>query len=1791
MFEIAGYQVQEELYASANTLVYRGLRALAENETPPVILKLLREVYPAPERSTWFRREYETLCALNAVEGVIGVESLLVDQGQWLLVFKDCGGRSLLHWIHAGQVGPTLPVADFCALAMRIANIVGHVHQAGIIHRDINPANVIYNPTTGALQLIDFGIAVRDGVQTRGNLTTLEGTLAYMSPEQTGRLNRSVDYRTDFYALGVTFYELLTGALPFSAADPMEMVHAHIAKIPPAPQALRPEIPESLSALVLKLLSKDVDARYQSAEGLVYDLGLCHEQLENRGRVPVFPLGQQDISAHFQIPHKLYGREQEIQALAAVFERVAQGEKEVLTLSGPAGVGKTALVLDAARSVLQRHGYFVAGQFHAAQRNTPYSAIFEALGALMRQILTESHAAIALWRDKFRLAVGPNGQLITDAIPEAALILGAQPELLALPAAETENRFHLTFGNFIRACASPQHPLVIFLDDLQWADPASLQAIPLLMGSLQISGLCLMVAYREEADFVADAARQEMFVALHNAGVPVTQLPLSVLSLPDIVQLVADTLHCAPPHVEPLANLLREKTQGNPFFVRELLLALHQDGEIAFDREARQWQWNLEAIQARQLSQNVVDLVIAKLANLSSAGRQVLTLAACIGQPFAFQTLCALCELSTSEIAASLVQAIHAGVLIPLGQSYQLLTLEVETLPPTLSVACCFAHDRIQQTLYDALPEAQRQALHWRIGEYLWENTAPGGPAEAEREEHLFAIANHLNQGRTPTPTPAQRARLVEINLLAGRKAKAAAAYQIALTYFNQGIAWLAEDAWERDYALALSLHIESAETAYLSTQFAQMEQLTATILAHAQTVLDKLKLYDIKVQAYLAQNQLLKAVETALDAFKLVGIHFPHKPNKVHTLVALLRTWLSLSMKSYADLLQHPLATVPDKIETMRLMTTVAPAAYFVAPNLVPLLVFEGIRLSLRYGYAPVSPFGYASYGLILCGVVGAIDAGYQYGQLALALLERLNVRETRARILFVVNDFTRHWKEHARNTLADFEEAYHVGREVGDFEYAADGAFLYSCFSYLLGSELPTLEREMRAYGASIQALGQERIALVQALYHQVVLNLMGMSATPCLLIGASYDEREMLAFHRQSNDHLAVFYVYFNKLILCYLLGEYAQALEHARNIEPEAARSTFFIPIFYFYETLSLLATYPASGKAEQRAILRKVSTNQRRLKKWARHAPMNCLHKYHLLCAERARVLQQPEKARGHYDNAIALAAKHEYRNDEALSLELTARFYFEQDNPRLAAFYLREAYHAYQHWGATAKLHALEVQYPQFFVSTNTAPPVLSAHITTPHFSTTASRRGTVGALDYISLTKAFQSLSGEILLDKLLVKLMQVVIENAGAQKGYLILRKRRPTQSAEPASLAPTPVSQLWVIEAEAVVNQKTITVLQSQPITEELLPLALIHYVANTQTRVALHAAAHEGPFVHTLYIETQRPQSILCLPLVNQGQLVGMLYLENALTQGAFTPERIEVLDLLAVQAAVSIENAYLYAHLEEVVTERTTELSQANRALQSEISERKQVEETLRQQTLELAARNEELDAFAHTVAHDLKNPLTIVVGYGELLYNRIHRLKTEDRTYYLKVLVQNAHRMTRIINELLLLASVRQLTDVEFAFLDTPSIVQEVLARLDNMVKESQAQVLVPETWPQAYGYAAWVEEVWVNYLSNALKYGGTPPIVELGATEQGDGYVRFWVRDNGHGLTPEEQSRLFTLFTRLDKVRAKGYGLGLSIVQRIVKKLGGQVGVTSQIGGGSTFYFTIPMEKLDEAA
>jgi predicted ATPase/signal transduction histidine kinase/CheY-like chemotaxis protein len=1466
---------RQTLHEDGEFVLYRA-RCRNSNDAVPqpmLVVAPLRE-HTAPRSLQRMEHEYSLRAELEPSWAVRPLE-LAGHQGRPVLVLEDPGGEPLDQ-----LVGTAMELRQFLRLAIGLCVALGRLHRRGLIHKDIRPANALVNAATGQVWLMGFGIATRlpRERQAPEPPEVLAGALAYMAPEQTGRMNRSIDYRSDLYSLGVTLYEMLTGRLPFTASDPMEWIHCHIARQPMPPSERSKQVPAPVSAIILKLLAKTAEERYQSAAGVEADLKRCFSQWEASGRIDTFTLGAHDTPDRLLVPEKLYGRDRECEALLAAFDQVVTSGTPVLVLvSGYSGIGKSSVVHELHKAIVLPRGIFISGKFDQYKRDIPYATLAQAFRILTRQILSASEAEVDSYRSAIRKAVGPNGQLIVNLIPELEFVIGKQPAIGQLPATEAESRFHMVFRSFLGVFADDHHPLVIFLDDLQWLDAATLKLLEHLITHPDVRHLLIVGAFRDNEVGTSHPLTQTLD-AIRGTDSAVREIVLAPLSLDDVTQFVADTLHCEHRRAEPLARLVYDKTLGNPFFAIQFLTALAEEGLLAFDANAAVWNWDLPRILAKGYTDNVVDLMVGKLERLPNATQERFKQLACLGNVAEIATLTLVHGLSEEDIHAALWDAVRTGLILRQDGGY------------------AFLHDRVQEAAYGLISAPERPAIHLRIGRLLAAQT----PLE-NLEDNIFEIVNQLNRGAALITSREERERVAELNLIAGERAKTATAYVSALTYFTAGRALLTAESWVQHYPLVFALEFHRAECEFLSSQLPAAEQRLAMLAAQVATLIDSAKVACLRLELYTTLDRSDRGVELCLEYLRRIGVHWSPHPTRDEVRTEYDEIWRRIGSASVETLIDLPLMTDLESRATLDVLAQVVTPALFTDENLLCLVLCRMANISLEHGNSDASCFAYVWLGMIMGPHFNDYPTAFRFGQVGFELVEQRGLDRFRARVYMSFGNLVSPWTKHVRTGRPLVRRAFNTANEMGDLTFAA-----YSCNNLITnllasGEPLPDIQREAEAGLAFARKIRFGLVIDIITSQLRLVLTLRGLTPAFNSFNDAQFDEGRFER-HFEAEPRLALpsCWYWIRKLQARFHAGDYESAVD----AELRAQRLLWTSPSFFevaeyrFYAALARAAYCHATTADQHPQHLEALAAHHRQLQIWAHHCPENFGNCTALVSAEIARIEGRYLDAERLYEESLRLAREHGFIQNEGIAGELAARFYAARGLKTIALAYLRNARYCYLRWGADGKVRQLDELYPHLEVELSPTPPTTTIGSPVEH-------------LDLTTVIKVSQAVSGEIVLEQLIDTLMRTALEHAGAQRGLLIV-----------------PHGGAQRLEAEATTSGDTITVrFRRANISAVDLPESVLHFVVRTQESVILDDASAQNAFSADEYICQNRVHSVLCLPLIKQTTLIGVLYLENNLTPSVFTPARSAVLQLIASQAAISLENAYLYTDLKQENSQR------------------------------------------------------------------------------------------------------------------------------------------------------------------------------------------------------------------------------------------------------------------------
>ncbi len=1448
---------------------FRLSRSARAGSSCPVLVLSSAVDQSAPSSSARLEHAYDLRSELDPSWAARPLE-LIHDHGKPALLIEDHGGEVL-----ARLLGKPWELDLFLRVAIGITAALGRLHQRGLFHRDIKPANVFVNTSTGEAWLSGFGLASRllRERQTPEPPETIAGTLAYMAPEQTGRTNRSIDYRSDLYSLGVTLYQLITGSLPFTASDPMEWVHCHIARRPVPPSERLGTIPIAVSQIIMRLLAKTAEERYQTATGLESDLQRCLAEWEAHKHVDEFPLGQHDTPDRLLIPERLYGREREVEALLVAFDRVVKGgAPELVLVSGYSGIGKSSVVNELHKVLVPPRGLFASGKFDQYKRDIPYSTLVQAFQSLVRSLLGKSDADLSIWRTAFLEALEPNGRLMTDLIPDLKLIIGEQPPVSELPPQDAQQRFQFVFRRFIGVLARPEHPLALFLDDLQWLDAETLDLLEDLLTRSDLQHLMLIGAYRDnEVDAAHPLTRK--LEAIREAGGRVQEVRLAPLARDDLGQLIADALRCDPVDAAPLVQLVHEKTAGNPFFVIQFLYSLAEEGLLHFDRDAAGWSWDLGRIHDKGYTDNVVDFMLGRVTRLPAETQHALQQFACLGNVGATPMLSAVLETPEEQVHAVLWPAVGQELVERLEGSYK------------------FIHDRVQEAAYSLIPEALRAEVHLRIGRLLVTET----PAD-KREEAIFEILNQLNRGAPLITQPEERDQLAELNLLGGKRAKGSTAYASALTYLIAGGKLLKDDCWERRHELIFVLELTRAECEFLTGQLSVAEERLAALSSRAATMVEQAIVACLRIDLCTAILQPGRAVTVCLNYLRQIAIDWSPHPKEEEVRREYGCIWSLLGSRTIEDLIDLPLMNDPASLATVDVLIKVLPPAMQTDENLASLTICKAVSLSLEHGNCDASCVAYVWLARIAGRHFGDYWAGFRFGQLGYELVKRRGLERFEASTYHCFAIFVVPWMKHVRACRDLLRRAFEAANRIGDLTYAA-----YTCNnlnSDLLFAGEPLLEVLAEAEHGLVFAEKARFGLVIHDITVQLALIRMLRGLTPKFGCFDGAQLNEVRTEHHLSSDRslaTPACRYWIRKLQARCIAGDYATAIDAASKAQPLlwTVSALFEEAEYHFYGALAQAASCDSAPAGERLQHLNAVAAHHRQLQVWAENCPENFENRAALVGAEIARIDGRVLDAEQLYEQAIQSAQANGFVHNEALADELAARFYAARGFEDIAHLYLRKARYGYLRWGADGKVRQLDDLYPQ---------------LAEKHLRATGSTIETpVEHLDLATIIKVSQAVSGEMDLPKLVNLLMDKAIEHAGAERGLLLV-----------------PRDSTLYVEAEAKTVGDTIVVgLRDLPMNSDLLPESVAHFVVRTEEAVVVDdASVQKNPFSTDPYFLQHQTRSILCLPLTNQRKFIGVLYLENNLASRVFTSSRVAVLKVLASQAAISLENARLYRELRE-----------------------------------------------------------------------------------------------------------------------------------------------------------------------------------------------------------------------------------------------------------------------------
>lgn len=1723
------YEILDKLYETDSTLVCRGKKP-ETSQSVMLKIKKLSTLHSADQ----IQQEAKVLSSLSG-DGIPKLIASIKHNLGDALVFEDIGGEPLSSLLES----QTLSLRHFLSIAIKACLALESIHHAGITHTDVCPHNIIVNIKTNQAQLInyDHAINIPSLESTFGNISQIQGSLAFVSPEQTGRMNRAIDYRTDLYSLGVCFYQMLTGELPFKSKDALTLVHEHLATAPTAPIDVDPDIPLFLSDMTMKLLSKNSDARYQSAYGIRRDLERAELSLEQTGAISVDSLASDDIAPALQIPQKLYGRSAEIDQLMTVFESVSRGTSHVLLVAGYSGVGKTSLIHEIHRPITKQRGFFVEGKYDQYQRNTPYSAWIQALGNFISYLLTSSEKELNLWRGKFLAGLGSNAKVISDVIPNMERIIGEQPEVTELHGAEAQNRFNYLFRSFIDAIAQEDHPLVIFLDDLQWMDTASVDLFKLLAKDPGLHHFLVIGAYRDNE---VDATHQ-LSVALKDlaeSGVAVDLVTLDNLTVDQVNELVADAMLIQPKESLPLSEVIYSKTAGNPFFTHQLLYALEETGAVSLNSEAGHWAWDFEKVEAMGLSDNVVELMVGKVKQLPEKTFHLLKFAACIGARFEPDSLAIISEITNEQLHDGLRYALQRKLIRSHSSHFH------------------FAHDRVQQAVYSLIAETEKVKAHRTIGKLLLESST----AE-QLFDNIFDIVNHLNTSQALIESDEETMQLAELNLVAAERTIASTAYESAQGYLDMGIKLAGETIWKKNKPFAFKLHLKKANVQFLLSNFSESEEVINHILQQDIEVLNKVDAYSLLITQYSMRGLYNEALKYGRAALSLLGMEWPAGSLESATRECLKEFEHELSRRPMNSLLERPQISDPIIDKRVWLLDVLQPCSYLIEDrSVMPYIVISAATLILKHGRtksaAAASVLSWIAT-LQSSSMFKDYKKSYAIGTLAVKMAEFYNDPFYYCKASLMYRAYSCIWGDSVRSSLSLFPKGFQAGLQSGNFEYASFHTYHYIYDQFSQGCAIAKILEDARRYMEfSIRVKNQWVIDLIKGA--ALVLEAMVQESPDAL------SDQTRSAFIEEAsgaNSTAAICrFLTINGWRL-YLCKEHMSALSEIEQAEGllHSIPGAIGVIEHNHYHSLILAKLFESANNEQRRHYESLLEENQMELKECSDCAPMNYLQKYYLIEAERCRLANNTSEAMAYYEKSIGAARKNGFLQDEALGNELAGHFYLQLGVASVADTHLEKAALLYKQWGAEFKWRQMIEDFPQ--LQTNIDSSQLTA--------------GATADIDLTSIIKATRSLTLAGELSEVITEIMNIVMENSGAERIVLLMRHQ-----------------EAWAIDAENHIGaQGTVSLPNRQYELGEvnndkdnLLPDKMIAWCARSGEPLIASGDSDDERFTKDHYTQSVKPKSMLCLPLIYQGNLNGLLYLENRLTKDVFTEGKVKLFEVLGAVAAVFLQNAVLYSEIMEL-----------NRGLEVKVEQRTA---ELKESQVHAEQANLAKSEFLANMSHELRTPLNAVLGFSELMTRDPQTSSAQNEK--LHIIMRSGQHLLGLINDVLDMSKIEAgYTGLNLEPCDLHHLLHHI-AEMFNMRTETTDLLFNLELGPSLPHYVLLdfrkFRQVLINLLGNAVKFtesGSVTLRADADKLSDDTWQLRLEIEDTGIGISAESIETIFDPFVQVQapigpSVGKRGTGLGLAISRQFIQLMGGKVTVDSIPGKGSVFRVAIPVQEIE---
>lgn len=1503
MLNINGYKITEQIFKSNTSTICKGLR-LSDNTC--VILKFLNNDYPAPEKLAGFKREYHIAEKINESK-TIKVYDLVDINNRLVIVMEDTGGRSLDIILKSEN----LSISTRLQLSISFTDAIFQVHSHGVIHKNINPSNIIWNSQTNELRIIDFEIATELSKEKFLDTSCSYGTIPYISPEQTGKVNRAVDYRSDFYSLGITLYEIFTGRKPFDGDDSY-IIYSHIAKVPAAPCSLNADIPRAVSDIIMKLLSKNADDRYQSIIGIKNDLTFCFHNIDNVDSLLDFKIGTNDISDRFYIPQKLYGREKELAKIVNIVDKSLNKSARFLLISGYSGIGKTSVVKEASKLLVDKNVFFTSAKFNQFESNCPYIGLVSALKGLIEHLFLE-FKNIGIWKSRISEALGTNAKILCDLIPELKTIIGEQPEVRSVGPAEEKKRMQMAFHDFIRVFAKKRHPLIIFFDDLQWCDLSTIDFLKSLYLSGDLNNLLIIGACRDNEIHEGHPilSMMEYFDTLPASPAFFDKFILDPLDEADINRLVSDTLKRNTSDTAELSHLIYSKTIGNPFFVNQLLNIIYQKGFFRFNAHLLKWEWDYNEIEQLQTGSNVVDFLISRLNELPDYAIDIIGKASCFGNVFDLRSLYVILN-DTENIPEALWLMIKNDIILPVNFNYKHLDMPKNTFLETdINIVFRFSHDKIQQSSYALISDSDKIALHNRIGNFLSDKYRTDGVLE----NNIFDIVKHLNISNSIITDKKDRVQLARLNLLAGQKARSNMAFDIANNYFRISRDTLAPDEWLAYRDQYFIICYELAETIFLSGHLKEAFLKCDNLLDTALTDIDRAKVHALrsKIIDFRGDN-IIGAIDEIRTSLSILGISLPVDFHDIDSSLekAIEQLKIYLASCNIDDLVNLPEMADEKNILIMKLLFQIQAAAFQHYPPLNFLIQLIMFNMALTYGTTDVSCKNYTECGIILGSILGNYKMAYQLNMVGFKLLDKYNAKHLESGCYYIFSTFISHWCSHYSESVRYLDLSVKCAIKTCDTWHASFSSSQKCLYSFFTGSNLNECKSE------ALSAIKFLTLSNVSVLIPMAEIYLHTVNQ---LQSGYDYEkENSFLSKFKELNNMVLLCQFGVCNLIINYILGNTESADKWNRFTIPFLQGETgfFSLPDHYMFQSLLLLRKYRTADIYEKETILSTVTKNIQHLKNWSDNSPLNFQHKYYLVSAEFARIKNDSlDTTITLYKKSLSTIPEGGFIHIKALINELIGEFWLEKDEELIARAFIREAHYLYKLWGAFLKVNLMENRYRRFFHGTEV--PLTDSHILSDKSPISRVSGLTVPDLKYI--LKAIADISKEIQFEKLLKVIMSTVIDCTDAQLGYIILKNS---------------VTGNLFVEAAKSGDSDDVNLFNSMPLYGcNSICHEIVLYTARSHETIVLPDASKNNAFHDCKYIQDNNIKSVLCSPVMHGNNLIGIIYLENNLLESLFSSVKVKTLKTLLSYIAQAIVNSRHCKCLEEMLILKSSELDKLN----------------------------------------------------------------------------------------------------------------------------------------------------------------------------------------------------------------------------------------------------------------